>query len=40
MENLYQWWDKQSGMGQVAMLVCFLYAVSTPVVLLAGFLAM
>lgn len=40
MEHLYQWWDNKSGIGQVMALVCFLYAISTPVVLMAGFLAM
>ena len=40
MEKLYQWWGNKSGMAQVVILVCFLYAISTPVVLAAGLLAM
>lgn len=39
MEKLYQWWGSKSGLGQVMLLVCFLYAISTPVVLMAGLLA-
>ena len=39
MEKLYQWWGKKNGIGQVMALVCFLYMISTPVVLVAGLLA-
>lgn len=40
MEALYQWWAEKSGIGQVMFLTCFLYAISTPFALFAGFLAM
>lgn len=40
MEKLVQWWDKKTGIAQVMILVCFLYAISTPVVLIAGLLAL
>ena len=40
MEKLYQWWDKKSGLSQVMTLAAFLYAVSTPVAVIAGILAM
>ena len=40
MEKLCQWWEQKHGIRQVMILVCFLYAISTPVVLIAGLLAM
>ena len=39
MEKFTKWFDKKSGMAQVITLALVLYAVSTPVAVLAGFLA-
>lgn len=39
MERFANWFEKKSGVSQVMTLVLVLYAVSTPIAVLAGFLA-
>ena len=39
MEKFAKWFDKKHGMSQVMTLAVILYAISTPIAVLAGFLA-